>query len=179
LLSLFSKQHSLKIETQQDLKIFFDINYRNSVISANRILNDQAEAEDVVQNCLIKLWENRSQLKETTVGGYFATMVRNRCIDSLRKKKPVMVDMDDVQLPAEDHSQMEHDELKAKIDKAIDNLPGRCREVFVLSRFEKMSHKEISESLSISTKTVENQITKALKVISSALISILFLFFFN
>jgi len=173
------KLSRLKIETQQDLKTFFDAHYRNSVISANRILNDQAESEDVVQNCLIKLWENRSQLKEATVGGYFATMVRNRCIDSLRKKKPITVEIEDVQLPTQDHSQMEHDELKAKIDTTIDSLPGRCREVFVLSRFEKMSHKEISESLSISTKTVENQITKALKVISSALISILFLFFFN
>jgi len=169
----------LKIETEQNLKAFFDANYRNSVISANRILNNQAEAEDVVQNCLIKLWDNRSQLKEGTIGGYFATMVRNRCLDSLRKKKPVLVELDDVQLTSDDHSQLEHDELKAKIDNAIDSLPERCREVFVLSRFEKMSHKEISESMAISPKTVENQITKALKVISSALTSILFLLFFN
>jgi len=169
----------LKIETEQNLKAFFDANYRNSVISANRILNNQAEAEDVVQNCLIKLWDNRSQLKEGTIGGYFATMVRNRCLDSLRKKKPVLVELDDVQLTSDDHSQLEHDELKAKIDNAIDSLPERCREVFVLSRFEKMSHKEISESMAISPKTVENQITKALKAISSALVSILFLFFFN
>ena len=169
----------MKIETEQNLKAFFDANYRNSVISANRILNNQAEAEDVVQNCLIKLWDNRSQLKEGTIGGYFATMVRNRCLDSLRKKKPVLVELDDVQLTSDDHSQLEHDELKAKIDNAIDSLPERCREVFVLSRFEKMSHKEIAESMAISPKTVENQITKALKAISSALTSILFLLFFN
>ncbi len=169
----------MKIETHNDLKVFFDTNYRNSVISANRILNDQAAAEDVVQDCLIKLWGNRSQLKETTVAGYFAIMVRNRCIDNLRKKKPAIVELDDVQLPIEDHSQMEHDELKEKIDAAIDSLPDRCREIFVLSRFEKMSHKEIAESLMISPKTIENQITKALKVISSALKSILFLFFFS
>lgn len=178
-LSLTYKKYSLKIETNKDLKSFFDTHYRNSVISANRILNDQAEAEDVVQNCLIKLWNNRNQLKEATIGGYFATMVRNRSIDILRKKKPVLVELDDVQLPTEDHSQMEHDELKTKIDSAIDSLPDRCREVFVLSRFEKMSHKEIAKSLTITTKTVENQITKALKVISSALIAILFFLFFK
>lgn len=169
----------MKIETQQDLNTFFKANYRNAVINANRILNNQAEAEDVVQDCLIKLWDNKNQLKEGTIGGYFATMVRNRCIDSLRKKKPVLVELDDVQLPTEDHSELEHSELKTKIDHAIDSLPGRCRQVFVLSRFEKMSHKEIAESLTISTKTVENQITKALKVISSALVMIVFLFFFN
>jgi len=164
----------LKIETQQDLNTFFNANYRNSVINANRILNNQAEAEDVVQDCLIKLWNNRSQLKESTIEGYFATMVRNRCIDSIRKKKPVIVELAHVQLSVEDHSELEHTELQAKIDNAIDSLPGRCREVFVLSRFEKLSHKEIAESLTISPKTVENQITKALKAISSALLSILF-----
>lgn len=176
---MLSKRTGLKIETQQDLNAFFKANYRNAVISANRLLNDQAEAEDVVQNCLIKLWDNREQLKEGTIGGYFATMVRNRCIDSLRKKKPVLVEIDDVQLPTQDHSEMEHNELKTKINTAIDSLPERCREVFVLSRFEKMKHKEIAESLTISTKTVENQITKALKVISSALVILLFLFFIN
>lgn len=169
----------MKIETQQDLNAFFKAHYRNAVISANRLLNNQAEAEDVVQNCLIKLWDNRAQLKEGTIAGYFATMVRNRSIDSLRKKKPVLVEIDDVQLPTQDHSEMEHDELKSKVNAAIDSLPERCREVFVLSRFEKMKHKEIAESLNISTKTVENQITKALKVISSVLVNLLFLFFMN
>jgi len=169
----------LKIETQKDLRNFFNSNYRNAVISAHRILNDKSEAEDAVQDTLIKLWENRTQLKEDTIGAYFATMVRNRCIDILRKKKPIIIEIDDGQLPTEDHSQMEHEELKAKINATIDSLPDRCREVFVLSRFEKLSHKEISESMGISTKTVENQITKALKVISSTLISILFLLFFN
>ena len=169
----------MKIETQKDLRNFFNSNYRNAVISAHRILNDKSEAEDAVQDTLIKLWENRTQLKEDTIGAYFATMVRNRCIDILRKKKPIIIEIDDGQLPTEDHSQMEHEELKAKINATIDSLPDRCREVFVLSRFEKLSHKEISESMGISTKTVENQITKALKVISSTLISILFLLFFN
>lgn len=169
----------MKIETQQDLNTFFKANYRNSVIRAHRILNDKSEAEDIVQDCLIKLWNNRSKLKEGTIGGYFATMVRNRCIDTLRKKKPVIVELDNVQLSSEDYSDLEYSELRIKIDGAIDRLPGRCREVFVLSRFEKLSHKEIAESLSISPKTVENQITKALKVISSVIVSILFCFFFN
>lgn len=169
----------MKIETQKDLKTFFNSNYRSAVIRASRILNDQAEAEDVVQNCFIKLWAIRHQLKEGSIEGYFAMMVKNLCLDSLKKKKQVFVDIDDVQLSTEDHSQMEQDELKAKLNSAIDSLPERCRQVFVLSRFEKMTHREIAESLSITPKTVENQITKALKVISSSLVSILFSLFFN
>jgi len=169
----------LKLETHQDLKAFFDSNYRNAVIQASRIVQNEATAEDIVQDCLIKLWEQRAGLKAGAIGGYFSTMVRNRCIDILRKKKPNIVDVDDIQLTVEDHTSIEMEELRAKIDATIDSLPERCRQVFVLSRFEGMSYKEIAESLMISPKTVENQISKALKVLSASLTSLFFILFFS
>ena len=169
----------MKINTHQDLKAFFDSNYRNAVIRANRIVKNQATAEDLVQDCLIKLWEQKDRLKAGSIEGYFASMVRNKSIDFLRKKKPKIIATDDVQIAVEDNSSLELAELSAKIDTTIDGLPERCREVFVLSRFEKMSYKEIAESLAISTKTVENHISKALKVLTAALSFILFLFFFK
>jgi len=61
------------------------------------------------------------------------------------------------------------DNLQQEIDAAIDSLPERCRLVFVLSRFEEMSYKQIAEQLDISIKTVENQISKALKSLRVAL----------
>ena len=61
------------------------------------------------------------------------------------------------------------DNLQQEIDAAIDNLPERCRLVFVLSRFEELSYRQISEQLGISMKTVENQISKALKSLRIAL----------
>jgi len=61
------------------------------------------------------------------------------------------------------------DNLQEEIDTAIDNLPERCRLVFVLSRFEEMSYRQIAEQLNISMKTVENQISKALKSLRIAL----------
>lgn len=169
----------MKINTHQDLKAFFDSNYRNAVIRANRIVKNQATAEDLVQDCLIKLWEQKDRLKAGSIEGYFASMVRNKSIDFLRKKKPKIIATDDVQIAVEDNSSLELAELSAKIDTVIDGLPERCREVFVLSRFEKMSYKEIAESLVISTKTVENHISKALKVLTAALSFILFLLFFK
>ena len=169
----------MKIDTHQDLKIFFDSNYRNAVIRANRIVQNQATAEDLVQDCLIKLWEQKDRLQAGSIEGYFATMVRNKSIDFLRKKKPKLIGTDAIQIAAEDNSSLELAELQAKIDRAIDSLPERCREVFVLSRFENMSYREIAESLVISPKTVENHISKALKVLTTALNFILFLFFFK
>jgi RNA polymerase sigma-70 factor (ECF subfamily) len=65
--------------------------------------------------------------------------------------------------------QMEADELQEQINQAIDGLPERCRMIFLLSRFEDMSYKEIAQKLDISVKTVENQISKALKVLRDVL----------
>lgn len=167
----------MKIETHKDLKIFFDANYRNAVLQATRIVQNQTLAEDVVQDCLIKLWDHRAKLSAGSIAGYFSTMVRNRCIDTLRKKKYNIVGTDDIQIAVVDPSNMEIEELKAKIDATVDGLPERCRQVFVLSRFEKMSYKEIAAFLEISPKTVENHISKALKTLSAALACALILFF--
>jgi len=169
----------LKIETHKDLKTFFDANYRNAVLQATRIVQNQTIAEDVVQDCLIKLWDSKEKLSMGTVERYFSTMVRNKCIDLLRKRKFNIVDTDEIQIAVEDPSKLEFEELRAKINATIDSLPERCRQVFVLSRFQAMSYKEIAESLDISPKTVENHISKALKTLSAALASILILLFFN
>jgi len=66
--------------------------------------------------------------------------------------------------------QTEYRELKSLIHQTVDNLPERCRIVFNMSRFEEMSHAEIAEQLGISKKTIENQITKALKLIRRTLL---------
>jgi len=66
------------------------------------------------------------------------------------------------------NEQLEASEVQAAIQKALAGLPERCREVFVLKRMEGLSLKEIAEKLGISTKTAENQITKALKVLKEA-----------
>lgn len=64
---------------------------------------------------------------------------------------------------------IEAEQLQSRIDQAIDGLPARCRVIFVLSRFEELSYKEIAEHLDISPKTVENQIAKALRLLREAL----------
>jgi len=149
------------------------------VIRANRILNNQTEAEDIVQECFMKLWEHREKANATSPVGYFNKMVRNKCIDFLRKRKWDFVEFEPNQVIQKEHSELEHGELVDKVNKVIDSLPARCREVFTLSRFEDMSYKEIATTLNISPKTVENQISKALRVLAAGLSIILFLFFSN
>ena len=169
----------MKINTQQDLQLFFKSHYKNGVIQANRIVPNQSEAEDIVQECLIKLWDHRESANATSTVNYFKKMIRNKCIDFLRKKKWDTIQLEANLVGQEDHSNLEHMELEQKINATIDRLPARCREVFMLSRFEEMSYKEIAASLNISPKTVENQISKALKILSASLTFILILLFFT
>ena len=106
-------------------------------------------------------------------------MVRNRCLDHLRKKgilteslKPYdtygIIDDDDAQ---------ERSQTEAKLWTAIDSLPEKCREVFILSKRDGLKYEEIAEELGLSVNTVRNQISKALKVLKEGVHKI-YMFFF-
>lgn len=159
----------MQINTEKDLKLFFDSHYRQAVVQSTRIVNHQTAAEDIVQECMMKIWDKRSELKAETSSSYFKTMVRNKSIDYLRAKKHQTQELESDQFGFQEHDNLEYAELVEKVNHVIDGLPDRCKEIFVLSRFEQMTYKQIAEKLSISIKTVENQMSKALKVVTSLL----------
>ncbi|MEZ5002127.1 MAG: RNA polymerase sigma-70 factor [Chitinophagales bacterium] len=167
------------INSENDLKEFYQKHYEASVRQAFRITNDLPVAEDLVQDCMVKLWERRIELsqKEDLVF-YFKRMVRNISIDHLRKKYPLTdtPELSDVSEPFT--NALEYSELSHSIDQIIDSLPEKCRQVFVLSRHEQMTYQQIADQLKISNKTVENQISKALKMLRSGLGEQLFSLFF-
>lgn len=134
---------------------------------ALRFVNNEQEAEDIVQNLFVSVWEKRTGYTDEigAVGPYLRRAVRNRSLNFLRDQKRIPVDDADIpesmasgRLADDDLNQ---DELRNRINHAIDALPERCRLVFVMSKIEEMSHKEIAEALDISPKTVENQMTRA------------------
>ena len=168
----------MQLKTQKDLESFFEQHYKNAVIQATRIVKDQGTGEDLVQECFIKLWEKRNDIKTVSLIAYFSKMVKNKCLDYLRSKKPITIEPEADAWPTEDHSAMEYQELVEAVNAGIDGLPERCRQVFVLSRFEELTYKEIAESMEISTKTVENQIRKALKSIKLAVQKVASIIFF-
>ena len=114
--------------------------------TALRFVNDEQEAEDIVQNLFISLWEKRAKQGEEpgAVASYLRRAVRNRSLNYLRDRKRIPVD--DTEIPetlaakelADD--ELTQDELRDRIHKAIDTLPERCRLVFVMSKLEEMSH---------------------------------------
>lgn len=138
--------------------------------TAVRLVKDTAAAEDIVQELFAGLWTRRANLPADTLAiePYLRRAVRNRSLNYLRDRKRIPVD--DGELPdlaSEDSSPAEahesNEDLRSRIDAAIDRLPERCRLVFVMSKVEQMQQREIAEALDISIKTVENQMTRAYK----------------
>ena len=141
---------------------------------ALRILEDVDEAEDVVQGVFTEIWQMIVDDTMPEIGNFKAYLyraVRNAALSRAGQQTRFRpFDSLDDDVAADDIDTSERD---ARLWCVIDQLPERCREIFLMSKRDGMSHAEISTELGISEKTVENQITKAFKRLrgDSALLS--------
>ena len=134
-------------------------------------ISDKAVVEELALDIFVYVWENRTTLQiQLSFKAYLFQAARNRCLNVLRqKKKTISLDEVDKDVADVEEMSLENDELYRLIQEAVFALPEKCKEVFELSRNENLSNKEIAERLNISVKTVEAQITKALKRIKDFL----------
>ena len=155
----------LKKDDEKAFSLLFESYYVPLCRYARLILKSEQSAEEVVMNVFIYIWENRTRIGiKSSLCAYLFRSVRNRCINYLRDNDPSVYLSDVmVELCSEENRDMEVEEL----NHFILSLPDKCRDVFLKSRNEEMSNREIAEQLNISVKTVEAQITKALKTIRS------------
>lgn len=158
----------------QKLEGLFHLHYDGLCRYAFTIVKDQAEAEDVIQGLFIKLWEKRKDLdvlKNTRAYLYRST--HNESLNAVKRINRRAVGAGDKELELSESNDassiMIGDELQEKIDVTLESLPEKCQEVFRMSRFEQLSYKEIAEQLSISVKTVENHMGKALRLMREGL----------
>jgi RNA polymerase sigma-70 factor (ECF subfamily) len=135
---------------------------------------DQEVAKDVVQDVFFKLWENKNLKITSSLSGLLFSMARNKCLQHLEKEKvrsryqeSVVSRMheDEILFYSSGSSSLIERELQTQLEQAIEGLPEKCREVFVMSRFQDKMNKEIAAELGISIKMVEKHISKALKII--------------
>jgi RNA polymerase sigma-70 factor, ECF subfamily len=134
---------------------------------------DMDDAEDVVQQTFVKLWEQRANLSITwSVKAYLYKTVHNTCLNRLRAlktreqyKQRNMLELEREHAP----SPYAETELRERLQKALAELPTQCRQIFELSRFEELKYREIAEHLNISIKTVETQMGKALRIMRTHL----------
>jgi RNA polymerase sigma-70 factor (ECF subfamily) len=144
---------------------------------AREYVTSERDAEDIVQDIFLDLFETYSSLVfRVNLVGYVYASVRNRCIDLLRRR---ITEQEAVAFMQEEYIlalQIKSDSLEAlngrlfddadmekRIMEAIESLPERCRTILVYSKLKGMKQKEIARELNISVKTVENQITIAYK----------------
>lgn len=138
-------------------------------------LNDSTESEEVVQAVFVRLWENRSTLDETmSVKGFIYKSTVNACLNSLKKKAIRNRYLEKEMLSSDEDRDRSHDlifykELKQQIETILATLPPQQQQIFLLSRFEGLTNAEIAERLTLSVRTIENQIYRALKVIKANL----------
>ena len=145
------------------------------VLFAQKYVPDQDTAKEVVHNVFLNLWEKREKVDMSTpLKSYLFTSVYNRCLNSIRDQKKF--DKDETvfeRLNSNDFidatDRLEEQELEQRIFDALQSLPEKCREVFMLNRFEGLKYGEIAEKHGISVKTVETQMSKALKILREKL----------
>lgn len=154
-------------------KDLFTREYNNLCRYAYTYMQDESLAEDVVQDTFIKIWEQKKELIEKDeIKFYLITAVRNNCISVIRKQKTQQVYLTDTTpepdpepfVTARQHQEQASEQAE-KVREALNQLPPKCKEVFLLVKMHGMSYKQAAEALDISVKTVENQMGKAIKIL--------------
>lgn len=164
-------------------KVVFDyiFNYYYSSLCAfsMQYINDRNEVEDLVQDFFVSLWIEAPNLQiRSSLKSYLFAGVKNRCLDFQKHQKVSEKYRAYILFSAEngdnttDHYFAES-ELRQAIQKSLEKLSPRCREIFELSRLKGLSNQEISEQLGISKRTVELQISNSLKILKKELVEYL------
>ncbi len=143
----------------------FELYYTSLCYFTDTILHDFDLSRSVVQQVFVDMWIKRERLQVVSLKAYLFQSARNACLDILKHRKAEskylsMLDKSENE-PMTDW--IENAELADRINNAINNLPEKCRQIFILCRFEELKYAEIAEKLGISVKTVEMQISIALK----------------
>ena len=166
----------IKSGSESAYRKVFDSFYRQLVICSFQILKDEQLCKDAVQEVFLELWKNRSKLhRGIQLLPYLKRSVINRSINVLKSRQHHMSSGPEPLQLLKGKSRAPDDILQGKefkeiVMKAIDKMPDRCRAVFLLCKMDGNTHLEVAHLMGISTKTIENQMTKALKILRSELI---------
>ncbi|MCG8697521.1 MAG: RNA polymerase sigma-70 factor [Bacteroidales bacterium] len=141
---------------------------------AAKYVSDNDTSKEIVHNVFISIWEKRNEFDfDKPAKSYLFTSVYNRCMNYIRDHKKFKSTDEENAIAIADSGEyqdkMETAELEVKIKSSINKLPAKCREVFMLNRFEDKKYAEIANQLNISIKTVEAQMSKALKILREEL----------
>ncbi len=165
----------LKKEDKSAVDDLFGYYYPRLYHFSKSILKIENEIDDILQEVFVKIWLNRQKIgKAETFNAYIFTITKNELLNLIRNNLRDQTFRDKLYLSAvaveyQTASPVEFEELKVRIDKIVAGLPEKRQQVFLLSRTEGLSNKEIALQLNISEKTVEDHITHAIKKIKNSM----------
>lgn len=150
---------------------FYELFWEPLYLYVYKVLQDQEEAMDVVQETFVAVWQQRHQMLLThSISSYIYSIARYKAFSVIRKnikKKDYLaslIDFMDQYAQTPEEIMISH-QLQNLLDEQIETLPPKMKEIFLLSREAQLSYKEIAEKLNISDKTVKKQISNSLKII--------------
>jgi RNA polymerase sigma-70 factor (ECF subfamily) len=161
----------LKTKNKVVFDFVFHYYYSGLCAYAEKIVSDSKASEDIVQDLFFTLWIKSNQIQiASSLKNYLFSSVKNRSLDYLKKEKNKTQHKNstlDLQAHDENLSTFwfAESELETIIEQSLDKLPPRCQEIFRMSRFEGFKNNDIAEQLGISKRTVELQISNALKIL--------------
>jgi len=160
----------LKLGNRQSYSRLFETYYPVLCAFAFKYLSDLDTSKEIVQDLFVSIYERRSSLViNTSLKSYLFQSVKNRAYNYLSKKRTEekhhkLISLQDSGV-ADLNDQLTEVEMEQEVFRTIEKLAPRCREIFVMSRIDGMRNGQIADELGVSIRTVETQISNALKEI--------------
>ena len=180
---------SFKEGDQAAFTYFYDKYFRRIQAFSVQFVYDKDEAENLAQEALLYLWQNRERVDSINgIQSFLYTYAKSKCLNMIRhnkvkdKFKSDVLNQKERELDIEILNSIQFDtleltELERIIHESINELPTKTREVFIKKRFENKKNAEIAEEMQVTLKAVEAHMTKALKILKTKLSDYLFLLF--
>jgi RNA polymerase sigma-70 factor (ECF subfamily) len=161
--------NSLQDGEEKAFDFIFRKYYKALCAQANLYVHDLDQAQNLVQDCFIKMWENRKNAGQIkNLSAYLSFMVRNRSIDHVRKsKKEIITELvsEGVEMTDSSDEIFISYEFEEKLVEALSMLPERCRVAFEYSRFEGLTYNEIAQKMNVTVKAVEALMSRSLRIL--------------
>lgn len=155
-------------------KQLYDRLWKSLYLFSLKLLKNETEAKDVVQDVFCNLWDKRQELEIENVKSYLFSATKYKCLEYIRKNNNYSDLLTRINLAASENNterELDFKETKTKIENGIDTLPLKSKQIFTMSRYDNLSNKEIAHKLDISIKTVEYHITQSIKQLAPVIAS--------
>ncbi len=164
---------STTISNKQEFESLFRAHYAPLVGYASKLLGDADSAADVVQQLFVNIWDKQGSLEiEGSTKSYLLRSTHNACLNAIKHEKVKAEHSAQSLFGASETEQrdlLEEEEFNLKVRTAVQSLPTQCRKIFLMSRLQGKKYQQIADELSLSVKTVENQMGKALRTLRDEL----------